>query len=209
VPGPAPTRLFLARHGQSVWNADGRWQGQADPPLSELGASQAADAIAVLTRPGSSFPAVDLMWASPLQRAHRTAWIIAGGLGLDVATDLRLQEVDAGEWSGKTRPEIEAEWPGYLAGQKRPPGFESHESLAARALAAIADIHGAAPGAVILVVTHGGVIGAVERHLGAPWERSPNLGGREILAGPGGLELADRFLLLDPEDVEVTTPKQV
>jgi broad specificity phosphatase PhoE len=206
---PAPTQLFLARHGQSIWNADGRWQGQADPPLSELGASQAADAIVVLTRRGSPFPAVDRVWASPLQRAHRTASIIAGGLGLDVATDLRLQEVDAGEWSGKTRPEIEADWPGYLAEQKRPPGFESHESLAARALAALSDISAAAPGRVVLVVTHGGVIGAVERHLGAPWVRSPNLGGREVLAGPAGLELRDRFLLLDPDDVEVTTPKQV
>jgi probable phosphoglycerate mutase len=209
VPAPAPTRLLLARHGQSVWNAEGRWQGQADPPLSDLGASQAADAIAVLTRPGSPFPTVERVWASPLQRAHRTASIIAAGLGLEVSTDLRLQEVDAGEWSGKTRPEIEAEWPGYLAEQKRPPGFESHESLAARALAALADIRAAAPGRVVLVVTHGGVIGAVERHLGAPWERSPNLGGREVVAGPDGLELGDRFLLLDPDDVEVTTPKQV
>ena len=207
--GAAPTRLFLARHGQSIWNADGRWQGQADPPLSELGASQAADAIAVLTRSGSSFPAIDVVWASPLQRAHKTASIIAAGLGLDVATDLRLQEVDAGEWSGKTRPEIEAEWPGYLAEQKRPPGFEPHESLAGRALAAIADITAAAPGRVVLVVTHGGVIGAVERHLGAPWERSPNLGGRELASGPDGPRLRDRFLLLDPDDVEVTTPKQV
>jgi probable phosphoglycerate mutase len=209
VTGAASTRLFLARHGQSIWNADGRWQGQADPPLSELGASQAADAVTVLTRPGSAFPAIDRVWASPLQRAHRTATIIAGGLGLDVATDLRLQEVDAGEWSGKTRPEIEAEWPGYLAAQERPPGFESHESLAGRALAAISDIAAAAPGRTVLVVTHGGVIGAVERHLGAPWERSPNLGGREVVAGPDGLELGERFLLLDPHDVEVTTPRQV
>jgi probable phosphoglycerate mutase len=209
VTGDAPTRLFLARHGQSIWNADGRWQGQADPPLSELGESQAADAVTVLTRPGSSFPPIDVVWASPLQRAHRTAGIIATGLGLDVATDLRLQEVDAGEWSGKTRPEIEAEWPGYLAEQKRPPGFESHESLAGRAFAAIADITAAAPGRVVLVVTHGGVIGAVERHLGAPWERSPNLGGRELVSGPDGPALRERFLLLDPDDVEVTTPKQV
>jgi probable phosphoglycerate mutase len=206
---PTPTRLLLARHGQSIWNADGRWQGQADPPLSELGASQAADAVAVLTRPGSVLPVIDLVWASPLQRAHRTASIIADGLGLEITVDVRLQEVDAGEWSGKTRPEIEAEWPGYLAEHKRPPGFESHDSLAERALAAIADITAAADGRVVLVVTHGGVIGAVERHLGAPWERTPNLGGREVRAGADGLELADRFLLLDPDDVEVTTPKQV
>jgi probable phosphoglycerate mutase len=209
VSQPAPTRLLLARHGQSIWNAEGRWQGQADPPLSDLGASQAADAVSVLTRPGSTLPTIERVWASPLQRAHRTASIIADGLGLDVSTDLRLQEVDAGEWSGKTRPEIEAEWPGYLEAQRRPPGFEPHGSLAERALAAIADIAGAAPGRVVLVVTHGGLIGAVERHLGAPWERTPNLGGREVHAGADGLELRARFLLVDPHDVQVTTPRQV
>jgi broad specificity phosphatase PhoE len=209
VPDPAPTRLLLARHGQSIWNAEGRWQGRADPPLSELGTSQAADAVVVLSRSGSALPAIEVVWASPLQRAHRTASIIADGLGLAVATDPRLQEVDAGEWSGKTRPQIEAEWPGYLAERRRPPGFERHEALAARALDALGDITAAAPGRVVLVVTHGGVIGAVERHLGAPWERTPNLGGREVVAGPGGLALGDRFLLLDPDDVEVTTPRQI
>ena len=90
-----------------------------------------------------------------------------------------------------TRPEIEAEWPGYLAEQRRPPGFESHDSLAGRALAAIADIATTAgPGRTVLVVTHGGVIGAVERHLGAAWERSPEPrgpGGRS--SGPDGLAL--------------------
>lgn len=203
-------RLLLARHGQSVWNAEGRWQGQADPPLSGLGERQALDAVDVLTRAGSPLPRVDRVWASPLQRARRTAEIIAGGLGLDVATDLRLQEVDAGEWSGKTRSEIEAGWPGYLEASRRPPGFEDREHLAARALAALADIVAAAPGRTVLVVTHGGLIGAVERHLGAPWERSPNLGGRIVVHdGEDRLELGERFLLLDPDDVEVTTPRQV
>jgi probable phosphoglycerate mutase len=62
----------------------------------------------------------------------------------------------------------------------------------------------------VLVVTHGGLIGAVERHLGAPWQRSPNLGGRTVVHdGIRTLELGERFLLLDPEDVEVTTPRQV
>ena len=203
-------RLLLARHGQSVWNAEGRWQGQADPPLSELGERQAADAVDVLTRDGSALPRIDVIWASPLQRARRTAEIIAGGLGLDVTTDLRLQEVDAGEWSGRTRAEIEAEWPGYLEAQRRPPGFEARGHLTARALEAVADIAAAAPTRTVLVVTHGGLIGAVEHHLGAPWERSPNLGGRTVVNdGSGALELGDRFLLLDPEDVEVTTPRQV
>ncbi len=57
-------RMIIVRHGESEWNRIHRYQGQADAPLSELGASQAADAIAVLTRSASSFPAIDLVWAS-------------------------------------------------------------------------------------------------------------------------------------------------
>jgi len=202
------TRFLLARHGQSTWNADGRWQGHADPPLSELGERQAADAAVVLQRPASGI-AVDRMWASTLQRARRTAQIIATDLALEVAVDARLQEVDAGEWTGLTRVEIEANWPGYLAEHRRPPGFETHEHLAARALEALREIAAASGDATVLVVTHGGVIGAVERHLGADWERTPNLGGREVHAHRDGLELGARFLLLDPDDVEVTTPRQI
>jgi probable phosphoglycerate mutase len=203
------TRLLLARHGQSTWNADGRWQGQADPPLSELGERQAADAAIVLQRPSNQL-AVDRVWASTLQRARRTAVIIASGLALEVEVDPRLQEVDAGEWSGLTRAEIDADWPGYLAEHRRPPGFETQAHLAARALDALDAITATAvAGSTVLVVTHGGVIGAVERHLGADWERTPNLGGREVLADGGRIELGERFLLLDPDDVEVTTPRQI
>jgi broad specificity phosphatase PhoE len=203
------TRFLLARHGQSTWNADGRWQGHADPPLSELGERQAADAVVVLHARATAGPSIDRVWASSLTRARRTAEIIAAGLGLEVAVDPRLQEVDAGEWTGMTRAEIESDWPGYLAEHRRPPGFEPHEHLVGRALEALGEIATTVGDASVLVVTHGGVIGAVERHLDAEWERTPNLGGREVTAHPGGLELGDRFLLLDPDDVEVTTPRQI
>ncbi len=201
-------RLFLVRHGQSTWNADGRWQGRADPPLSELGARQAEDVVSVLHRRfGENMP-VSRIWASPLMRAHQTADIIGRGLGLDLDFDPRLQEVDAGEWTGLTRDEIDAAWPGYLAEYKRPPGFETHDDLVARALEVLGEIAAESTGKV-LIITHGGVIGAVERHLGAEWERTPNLGGRELIAGAGGLELGERFLLIDPDDVEVTIPTQI
>lgn len=203
------TRFLLARHGQSTWNADGRWQGRADPPLSELGERQAADAIVVLHERAASGLSVDRIWASTLLRARRTAEIIAAGLALAVEVDHRLQEVDAGEWTGLTRAEIEADWPRYLGEHRRPPGFETHEHLAARALEALGAIAAATGDETVLVVTHGGVIGAVERHLAADWQRTPNLGGREVVATGAGLELGERFLLLDPDDVEVTTPRQI
>jgi len=74
-PNGSPTRLLLVRHGQSVWNADGRWQGQADPALTELGERQAFDAA---RRIGM----VEAVYASDLERAAKTAQIIAGQLGL-------------------------------------------------------------------------------------------------------------------------------
>jgi broad specificity phosphatase PhoE len=207
-PGPS-TRFLLARHGQSTWNAEGRWQGRADPPLSELGARQAEDAAAVLRDADGPAGRIDRIWASPLRRAHRTAEIIGAGLDLPVSVDPRLVEVDAGEWTGLTRVDIEAQWPGYLEEHRRPPGFEPRDRLAHRALEAIGEIGRATPGASILVVTHGGVIGAVEGHLDAAWVRTPNLGARIVHDRDGALELGERVLLVDPDDVQVTTPRQV
>jgi len=100
------TRMLLARHGQSEWNALGRWQGQADPPLSELGRQQAR---AAADRLGT----VDAIVSSDLERALATAAIIAEVLGVGpVLVEPRLRERSAGEWSGLTRDEIEADWPG-------------------------------------------------------------------------------------------------
>ena len=207
----APVRLLLVRHGQSTWNADGRWQGRADPPLSELGEQQAAAAIPVVRAHAGSESPVSHIWASPLQRARRSAGIVADGLGLEVEEDVRLQEVDAGEWTGLTREQIEAGWPGYLAEHRRPPGFEAREHLIARALEVLGEIAASSGPGPVLVLTHGGLIGAVEGHLDAEWVRTPNFGGREVLHAPDGLglELGARFLLFDPDAVEVTIPGQI
>ncbi len=152
---------------------------------------------------------IDRIWASPLVRARRTAEIIGAGLGIEIETDPRLQEVDAGEWTGMTREQIGAAWPDYLTEHRRPPGFEPHEHLLARSLEALGAIAGTAAGQTVLVVTHGGVIGAVERHLDVEWLRIPNLGGREVFWGADGLVLGDVLMLVDPDDVEVTTPRQI
>src|SRR5688500_8423312 len=64
------TRLLLVRHGESEWNAVGRWQGWADPPLTELGLEQARLAA-------KAVGAVDLIVASDLERAWHTAEVIA------------------------------------------------------------------------------------------------------------------------------------
>src|SRR5213078_4235821 len=82
VHGPPVTSLLLVRHGQSEWNADGRWQGQADPPLSALGEQQAVAAT-------NRLDGVHAVWASDLVRARRTAELMAGELGVDVVVDAR------------------------------------------------------------------------------------------------------------------------
>lgn len=200
--GAAPTRLLLVRHGQSEWNADGRWQGQADPPLTDLGRLQAREAARALGT-------VDAVWASDLQRAVETATIVADHLGVGpVVLDPDLRERDAGEFSGLTRPEISARWPGYLEGGRRPPGWEPDEALVARALRALRGIAGEVPGGDVLVITHGGLVYAVEQHLGAEFARLANAEGRWLEVGPGpGLRLGERVLLSAPEDT--TVPNQI
>jgi probable phosphoglycerate mutase len=190
------------RHGQSTWNADGRWQGQADPPLSELGIAQAEAAARAVD-------GVDAIWASDLVRARRTASILAAPRGLDVVADARLRERDAGEWTGLTRAEIEERYPGALAERRRPPGFEADGVLVVRALAALRDLADALAGGTAVVVTHGGVILAVERHHGEARTPVANLEGRWMEAdGSGAFHLGERQILFDPDAVEVTTPGQ-
>lgn len=192
------TRVLLVRHGQSEWNADGRWQGQADPPLTDLGRAQALHAARALG-------AVDLLVASDLQRAAETAAILAGELGIGpVAHDTDLREREAGEWSGLTRPEIDERWPGYLDDHRRPPGWEPDESLLARAVGALGRIQAAVPDGEVLVVTHGGLVYRLEAEMGAPFERLPNLAGRWIDVGPTGpARLGERVVLVDPDELTI------
>ena len=204
------TRILLVRHGQSTWNADGRWQGRADPPLSDLGRRQAEVAGDTLAELG-----IVRVVASPLVRAHETATIIGTALGLPVEPDARLQERDAGEWTGKTRDEIEAGWPGFLAGGERPAGFETDDVLHDRALAAIGDVATRADEPVV-VISHGGLIRVVERALGSEPHSVPNLGGLDIhrlddadAAGDARLALAGRLVLIDAAAVTVTAPPEV
>ena len=198
-----PSRLLLVRHGQSTWNADGRWQGTEDPPLSTLGVRQARHAAEHL----GTFDAV---FASPLERAFVTATILAEALGIGpVQTDDDLRERHAGEYQGLTRPEIEHRFPGYLVEGLKPPGWEEDDHLVERAAGAVA--RGAlsvGPGGTALVVTHGGLIHALERATGAGREgRLPNLGGRWFDVGPGVLRAGDEVLLVEAD--EVTVPNQL
>ncbi|CAN5813208.1 hypothetical protein BH20ACT4_BH20ACT4_12650 [soil metagenome] len=76
------TRILLLRHGQSEWNSVGRWQGRADIGLSALGRQQAADAGRALRADQQTGTPIGSVWTSTLARAHETALILAGVLGV-------------------------------------------------------------------------------------------------------------------------------
>ncbi len=173
------TRILVLRHGESEWNVLRKWQGQADPPLTDEGRQQAFRAIEKL----GTF---DVIACSDLQRAHETAQIIAHGVGIGpLIVDARLRETDVGEWQGLTHSQIEQQWPGWLGSQQRPPSFESDASLITRFTAALGDICELCPGGEALVVAHAGVIRVMRRALGATDSRIPNLGGCRFLLTPG------------------------
>lgn len=203
--------VLLVRHGQSAWNAAQRWQGWADAPLSDLGRQQAKAAA-------GSIGGVDAIAASDLGRATETATIIAAELGIGpLVVEPGLRERSVGEFSGLTRDEIQERWPEMRAvfeGGVRdhpmllqPPGGESPEQVLERALPSLRRV--ADLGETVVAVTHGGLIGALERHLGAEHVRIPNLGARWFHVDGGQIEVGDRLVLIDEHQVHVTRPPEV
>jgi broad specificity phosphatase PhoE len=195
--------LLLLRHGESEWNAEGRWQGQADPPLSALGEEQARDAAGRLAA-GEMFVTVV---SSDLRRARRTGEIIAEALGLDLWIDPGLREIDVGDWTGLTRSEIHAGWPGELADwsegrSESPPGGETRTHLTERARTTMLRLAAeAAPGDRLLLVSHGALIRNLDRLLGLEPHGMGNLVGRWYEAdGDGRLSPGDLVSLADPEE---------
>src|SRR4051794_21836109 len=196
------TTMLLVRHGQSEWNAVGRWQGQADPPLSDLGRQQAFSAA---PRIGS----IDVIISSDLQRAVETAQIISAQLGVGpVVVEPDLRERDAGAWSGLTAEQIDAGWPGFREAGNKPEGWEPDADLLVRAGAALSRIATEYEGAEVLVITHGGVVYALEAVNGLPFVRLPNLGGRHLRHHGDRVELGERVLLVDDADI-TTVPAQI
>lgn len=190
---PSVTRLLTLRHGESEWNALGRWQGQADPPLTDVGMRQAVAAAEQL----GTFDAV---WSSTLQRAAHTAAILAELIGIGpVQTEPGLMEAAFGPWQGLTVHEIEEGWPGYLAEHRRPEGAEPPEQVSGRALDAFRRIAAATPGGEVLVVTHAGLIRTTRRALDAPDVRFTNLGGCWFhVHADGRVEAGGQVQLVDP-----------
>ena len=153
-------RLLLARHGQSVWNAERRFQGATDVPLSTLGTEQAR-ALGRALR-GYRLAAA---YVSPFRRAVETAEIALEGAGVPLVPLDDLRELSLGQWEGCTVDEISSQegdpyraWL-YAPRDCPPPGGEPLDAVSARVRVAIDRIAAAhAPGDDVAVIAHGGVI---------------------------------------------------
>jgi broad specificity phosphatase PhoE len=154
------TTVLLARHGESDWNREVRWQGHADRPLTERGRLQAA----ALADRLADVP-LEAVYSSDLQRARETAGAVAGRKALSVQTIPDLREVDVGSWSGLTRDEAQARFPdGYARWLDGGPGWtdgETYEQMSERVLGAIRRITEMHLDEWVLVVAHGGPIRAI------------------------------------------------
>ena len=192
-------RVLVIRHGQSEWNALRRWQGQADPPLTDLGMAQAAHAA-------RHVGAVDAIVASDLERSRVTAEVIAEAIGVGpVEVDPGFKERGAGEWQGLTPTDIDQGWPGWREEGRRPPGFEPLEPFQERVFAALDRVRTRVGAGDVLVVAHAGVVYQIESVLGAPHQQLPNLAGRWVQSeGAAPWQLGERVVLVDPD--ELTLP---
>jgi alpha-ribazole phosphatase len=156
--------IWLARHGETTWNKDRRFQGRLDVPLNDRGREQAR-ALAERAA-GHGFVA---LYASPLARARETAEIVGERIGLEPRLDDRLRESDVGDWAGRHKEDIARDepeaWAAFLAAGEdfRFPGGESLAEQQRRVIAALVEItqRHELPA---LVVCHRGVIRCALAH---------------------------------------------
>ncbi|MGC9520831.1 MAG: alpha-ribazole phosphatase [Anaerolineae bacterium] len=169
-------RLLLVRHGETTWNASGRYQGQRDIPLNEAGRAQA---VAVARRLASV--ALQAIYTSDLGRAAETARVIAQPHGLEVHEDVRLRELNFGVWQGLTYQQIAAQDPKRLArwntdrANRAPPEGESLAQMAARLRALLDEVKAQHPNDTVALISHGGTIRVIlclllDHPLSAYWQ---------------------------------------
>jgi broad specificity phosphatase PhoE len=165
---PGERRLVAVRHGRTAWNAEGRFQGHADPPLDDVGQATAR----VLAEQWAG-PGIALVACSDLTRAVQTAAPLAAACALQVTVDPRLREVDVGDWEGLRPPEIEArfpaQWEAWNAGADiRRGGGETRAEASHRVAAALLDLSATiAPASTVVVVGHGMSLQGGLSHLAA------------------------------------------
>jgi broad specificity phosphatase PhoE len=149
--------IWLARHGETAYNHERRFQGHLPVPLNDTGRAQARELAKLAAQREWA-----ALWCSPLARALETATIVGAAIGLEPIHDMRFAETDCGDWTDRMFDDVIAEDPegfeGFASGRVgfRFPGGESFEEQQQRAMAGIEDVRaGAQPS---LVVSHGGTM---------------------------------------------------
>lgn len=149
------THLILIRHGETDWNVEGRYQGQADPPLNQQGLAQARQLTQELRGVG-----LDVLYSSPLRRAFKTAQILAEALDIPLHSEPRLMEIHQGEWQTLLYTEIATRYPEiFHRWQTEPwtvtiPGGENIAQVQKRVYAAVDEILARHEGQCIGMVAH-------------------------------------------------------
>jgi broad specificity phosphatase PhoE len=149
------TRLILIRHGETDWNVEGRYQGQADPPLNDRGIAQSNELAEQMEKLG-----LDLLYTSPLKRSSQTAQIAAQRLKIPVYMEPRLMEIHQGDWQTRLRAEINELYPDLFSRwesepwEVSPPNGETLYQVQARVVAATEDIKTKHPHDCVGLVTH-------------------------------------------------------
>jgi broad specificity phosphatase PhoE len=162
--GNGPVTLYLVRHGETAWNAEHRFQGLMDVPLSERGVRQAQALATWLAAQPIHFSAI---YASDLARASETAAIVGHALGLAPQLSPLLREIDTGAWSGLNSAEIEEGFPDGLRRWReevmsfRMPDGESVPEVQERVMRAVHGIAAAHRGEAVIVVGHGVALSAM------------------------------------------------
>jgi broad specificity phosphatase PhoE len=160
----AVATILLARHGETDWNRERRWQGRSDLPLNDRGREQATALADELE--GVPFAAV---YSSDLRRAYETALAVAERRGLAVTPMPELREIDVGSWTGLTQDEVKERFrDGYRQMRTRAgrgwEGGETYAEMGRRVLDAVRRIAADHAGETVLVVTHSGPIRTVRAH---------------------------------------------
>ena len=161
----AVTTFLLARHGETDWNRQRRFQGVADPPLNDDGREQARRLAATLSE-----TELAAIYSSDLRRAYETAVIVGEAKQVPVIGLPGLRENDVGSWTGLTVDEARQRFPEQFARWEAGDGFgwtdgETYPEMAARVVRATHEIAGSHPGANVLLITHAGPLRAIRANV--------------------------------------------
>jgi alpha-ribazole phosphatase len=147
--------IILARHGETDWNAGEIFRGRADVPLNENGLKQAEMLSEYL-----SGEKIDIIYASPLQRAVKTAQAIAERQRLEVNIVGNLNDIDCGEWQGMPVTEVQERYPDIYRDwldtpeQVRIPGGEGLEDVRKRVMPFVEDVAARCREGEVMLVSH-------------------------------------------------------